>query len=243
VSPAPEPRRDPSAPLQAVEPRLLDGFLRVAARDLRLALRQQGDALLAVLFFVLTAMLFPFGLGAEPNLLARIAPGVVWVTALLAVLLSLERLFLADYEDGSLELLLLSPLPLPLLVLAKVLAHWLTTGLPLLAATPVIALMYGLPAEGYAVLLGAMALGTPTLSLLGAVGAALTLGARRGGVLIPLLVLPLYIPVLIFGVSAVDADLAGLSARPQLLLLGAGLLAALPLAPWAAAGALRQAAE
>lgn len=225
------------------EPNLLDGFARVAARDLRLALRQRGDALLAVLFFVLTAMLFPFGLGPEPNLLARIAPGVVWVTALLAVLLSLERLFLTDYEDGSLELLVLSPLPLPVIVLAKVLAHWLTTGLPLLAAAPVIALMYGLPAEGYGVLLGAMALGTPTLSLLGAVGAALTLGARRGGVLIPLLVLPLYIPVLIFGVSAVDASLAGLGARPQLLLMGAGLLAALALAPWAAAAALRQAME
>jgi heme exporter protein B len=225
------------------EPKLLAGLGQVLWRDLRLALRQRGDALLAVLFFVLTAMLFPFGLGPEPNLLARIAPGVVWVTALLAVLLSLERLFLADWEDGSLELLVLSPLPLPLVVLAKVLAHWLTTGLPLLLAAPVIALMYGLPPDGYDVLLAAMALGTPTLSLLGAVGAALTLGARRGGVLIPLLVLPLYIPVLIFGVSAVDAELALLSARPQLLLMGAGLLAAAALCPWAAAGALRQAVE
>lgn len=224
-------------------PGLILGFARVVARDLRLALRQRGDALLAVLFFVLTAMLFPFGIGQEPNLLQRIAPGVVWVTALLAVLLSLERLFLRDYEDGSLELMALSPVPLPVIVLAKVTAHWLTTGLPLLAAAPIIALMYGLPAAGYGILLAAMALGTPTLSLIGAVGAALTLGARRGGVLIPLLVLPLYIPVLIFGVSAVDAQMAGLSARPQLLLMGAGLLAAVALAPWAAAGALRQAVE
>jgi heme exporter protein B len=224
-------------------PGLVAGFRRAMLRDLRLALRQRGDAALAVLFFVLTAMLFPFGVGPEPNLLARIAPGVVWVTALLAVLLSLERLFLADYEDGSLELLVLAPVPLSLVVLAKVAAHWLTTGLPLLIAAPLIAVMYAMPAGAYGVLLAAMALGTPTLSLLGAVGAALTLGARRGGVLIPLLVLPLYIPVLIFGVSAVDAALAGLSPRPHLLLLGALLLAALPLAPWAAAAALRQAVE
>lgn len=224
-------------------PSLLGGFARVMARDLRLALRQRGDAALAVLFFVLVALLFPFGLGPEPNLLARIAPGVAWVTALLAVLLSLERLFLADYEDGSLELLSLSPIPLSLIVLAKVAAHWLTTGLPLLIAAPLIGLMYAMPAEAYLPLMAAMALGTPSLSLIGSVGAALTLGARRGGVLIPLLVLPLYIPVLIFGISAVDAVLAGVSARPHLMLLGAMLLAGLTLAPWAAAAALRQALE
>ena len=218
-------------------------FARIVARDLRLALRQRGDALMAVLFFALTAALFPFGLGPEPQLLARIAPGVVWVTALLAVLLSLERMFLADYEDGGLELLVLSPQPLALAVMAKALAHWLTTGLPLLFAAPIIGLLYAMPAEAYGVLLAAMALGTPTLSLIGAVGAALALGARRGGVLIPLLVLPLYIPVLIFGVAAVDAALTGLAVRPHLLLLGALLLAALPLAPWAAAAALRQALE
>jgi heme exporter protein B len=195
------------------------------------------------MFFVLTAMLFPFGLGPEPNLLARIAPGVVWVTALLSVLLSLERVFLADYEDGALELLALSPVPLSVVVLAKTAAHWLTTGLPLLVAAPVIALMYAMPVEVYPALIAAMALGTPSLSLIGAVGAALTVGARRGGILIPLLVLPLYIPVLIFGVAAADAALAGLAVRPHLLLLGAMLLAALPLAPWAAAGALRQAVE
>ena len=221
----------------------MNRFVRLVGRDLRLSLRQGSDATVAVMFFVLTVVLFPFGVGPEPNILARIAAGVIWVAALLASLLSLERLFLRDYEDGSLELMALSPVPLPVIVLAKVTAHWLTTGLPLLAAAPIIALMYGLPAEGYGILLGAMALGTPTLSLIGAVGAALTLGARRGGVLIPLLVLPLYIPVLIFGVSAVDAEMAGLSARPQLLLMGAGLLAAIALAPWAAAGAVRQAVE
>jgi heme exporter protein B len=219
------------------------GFGALVARDLRLALRQRGDALTVVLFFVLTAALFPFGLGPEPNLLARIAPGIVWVTAMLAVLLSLERLFLADYEDGTLELLAQAPLPMEAVVLAKVLAHWLTTGLPVLLAAPLIGLLYGLPPEGYPVLLAAMALGTPCLSLIGAIGAAVALGARRGGVLVPLLVLPLYVPVLIFGVSAIDAALMDLAARPHLLLLGGLLAGALPLAAFAAAAALRQAVE
>jgi heme exporter protein B len=224
-------------------PGLWRAFRTVLARDLRLAVRQRGEAARVVMFFVLTATLFPFGLGPEPNLLARIAPGVVWVTALLSVLLSLDRVFLADYEDGSLELLVQTPAPLSVLVLAKIAAHWLTTGLPLLVAAPVIALMYAMPAAAYPVLLLAMALGTPSLSLIGSIGAALTVGARRAGILIPLLVLPLYIPILIFGVAAVDAALAGLPVRPHLLLLGALLLAALPLAPWAAAGALRQAVD
>lgn len=218
-------------------------WLVLVGRDLRLALRQQADAAMIVLFFVLTAGVFPFGVGPEPNLLARIGPGVIWVTALLAMLLSLERLFLVDYEDGSLDVLILGPLPMELVVLAKALAHWLTTGLFLIIAAPVIALLYGLDAAALPVLLLAMLLGTPVLSLIGAVGAGLSLGARRGGVLIPLLVLPLTVPVLIFGVAAVEAALAGLSVRPHLLILGAMLLAALPLAPWAAAAALRQAAE
>ena len=221
----------------------MSGFLRIVARELRLALRQLGDAGMIVLFFVLTASLFPFGIGPEPNILVRIAPGVIWVTALLAVLLSLERLFLTDYEDGSLEQLALSPIPLPVVVLAKAAAHWLTTGLPLIAAAPLIAVLYRMEPGSLGILVAAMALGSPTLSLIGTVGAALTLGARRGGVLIPLLVLPLYVPVLIFGVAAIDADLAGLSAKPHLLLLGALLLGALPLAPWASAAALRQALE
>ena len=218
-------------------------FLDLVWRDLRLALRQRADASLAVLFFVLTAALFPFGVGPEPNLLARMAPGIIWVTALLAVLLSLERLFLADYEDGTLELLVLAPQPLELLVLAKTLAHWLTTGLPLIAAAPLLALFYNMDPAGLPVLLLAMALGTPSLSLIGAVGAALTLGARRGGVLIPLLVLPLNVPVLIFGVLALDAALAGLNARPHILFLAALCLGFLVLSPIAAAAALRQAME
>ncbi|WP_193366961.1 heme exporter protein CcmB [Pelagibius marinus] len=219
------------------------GLALLVARDLRLALRQSADAWLAVLFFVLTAALFPFGVGPEPNLLARIAPGIIWVVALLAVLLSLERLFLADFEDGSLEQLLLSPLPLELAVLGKVLAHWLTTGLPLIAAAPLLAVLFHMDLSGLGVLLLAMLLGTPTLSLVGAVGAALTLGARRGGVLIPLLVLPLYVPALIFGVGATDAALLGLTARPHLLLLGAVLLVMLVITPLAGAAALRQAIE
>ena len=221
----------------------MTAWLTLVGRDLRLALRQQADAAMIVVFFVLTAGIFPFGVGPEPNLLARIGPGVIWVTALLAVLLSLERVFLVDYEDGSLELLVLGPLPMELVVLAKVLAHWLTTGLPLIVAAPVIALLYNLDLAALPVLLLAMLLGTPVLSLLGAVGAGLILGARRGGVLIPLLVLPLTIPVLIFGVAAVDAALADLGARPYLLILGAMLLASLALTPWAAAAALRQAVE
>ncbi len=221
----------------------MKGFARVVARDLRLALRQRSDAGMVVLFFVLTAAMFPFAVGPEPNLLARIAPGVIWVAALLAVLLSLERLFLADYEDGSLELLVLAPQPLEVTVLAKVLAHWLTTGLPLIAAAPLIALLYDMDLAGVPVLILAMALGSPSLSLIGAVGAALTLGTRRGGVLIPLLVLPLNIPVLIFGVAAVDAAMAGMNARPHLLFLGAILLVSLVIAPLGGAAALRQAVE
>ena len=221
----------------------MSAFARLVARDLRLALRQRADAGMVVLFFVLTAALFPLAVGPEPNLLARLGPGVIWVTALLAVLLSLERLFLADYEDGSLELLALAPLPLEATVLAKALAHWLTTGLPLVVAGPLLALLYNMDAAGLPMLVLAMALGSPSLSLIGAVGAALTLGARRGGVLIPLLVLPLNIPVLIFGVAAIDAALAGLSARPHLLFLGALFLVSLVTAPLAGAAALRQALE
>jgi heme exporter protein B len=218
-------------------------FVRLVARDLRLALRQRADAGLVVLFFVLTAALFPFAVGPEPNLLARMAPGVIWVTALLAVLLSLERLFLADYEDGSLELLALAPLPLEATVLAKALAHWLTTGLPLVVAAPLLALLYNMEPAGLPMLILAMILGSPSLSLIGAVGAALTLGARRGGVLIPLLVLPLNVPVLVLGVAALDAAMAGLSARPHLLILGALFLVSLVVAPLAGAAALRQALE
>ncbi len=218
-------------------------FLLLVRRDLRLALRQGGDAAMVLAFFFLAVILFPFGVGPEPEMLARIAAGIVWVTALLAALLSLERLFLADYEDGSLEALALMPLPLEFQVLAKALAHFLTTGLPLVVVAPLLALLLHLPSAGYGPLVLGMALGTPTLSLIGAIGAALTLGARRGGVLLSLLVLPLYIPVLIFGVGAVEAAVTGLEIRPHLMLLAALLLAAIPLAPVAAAAALRQAVE
>lgn len=220
---------------------MLSGCRAVVARDLRLALRSGFDSLMAVVFFVLACVLFPFGVGPEPDTLARIAPGIVWVSALLAALLSLERLFQADYEDGSLELLGLGPVPLAGIVAAKVTAHWLATALPLIAAAPLMGVLLHLPSETLATLIAALALGTPSLSLIGAVGAALVLGARRGGVLLALVVLPLYIPVLIFGVGAVDAAQMGFPIRAHLLMLAAFLLGALALAPFAAAVAVRQA--
>ncbi len=221
----------------------MNGFLAIVRRDLSLAFRQGMDSLIVVMFFVLVVVLFPFGVGPAPNILMRIAPGVIWVAALLAVMLSLERLFQNDFEDGSLELLALEPRSLEVTVLAKVCTHWLTTGLPLIVASPLLALLLGMESKGYPVLVGALLLGTPTLSLIGAVGAALILGARRGGVLLSLLVLPLFIPTLIFGVSAVDAALTGFAYKGQFFVLGAFLLASLALAPWAAAAAVRQALE
>ncbi len=215
----------------------------IVGRDVALALGRGGDAGTVIGFFVVVVTLFPFGLGPEPNLLARVAPGILWVAALLAATLSLDRLFRADLEDGSLDQLALAPLPLAAVVLAKALAHWLTTGLPLLAATPLLALLLGLPWPGFGALLGTLALGTPALSLIGAVAAALTLGARRAGALVALLVLPLTIPLLIFGVAAVEAAVTGQPAAPHLMLLGALLLGALALAPWAAAAALRLALD
>ncbi len=218
-------------------------FRGLVGRDLKLALRQGSDATVAVMFFVLVVVLFPFGIGPEPNILARIAAGVIWVAALLASLLSLERLFQTDFEDGSLDLMALGGLPLELVVLAKATAHWLVTGVPLLVAAPVLAVLLGMNRDGFGTLELTLLLGTPSLSLTGSIGAALTLGARRGGVLISLLILPLFIPVLIFGAAAIDSALAGLSARPHLLILGALLAAALPLASVASAAALRQALE
>jgi len=221
----------------------VNGFAALVGRDLRLALRQGGDAATVAAFFVLAVILFPFGVGPEPLLLQRIAPGILWVMALLAALLSLERLFLADYEDGSLEALALMTLPLEAQVAAKCLAHWLVSGLPLIVLAPLLALLLHLEAAAYPALVAGLLLGTPALSLVGAIGAALTLGARRGGVLLSLLVLPLYIPVLIFGVAACEAAAQGLAMRPHLLLLAALLVLALALAPFAAAAALRQALE
>jgi len=212
-------------------------------RDLRLALRHGSDSLTVVGFFVLTVTLFPFGLGPESNLLERTSAGILWVTALLASMLSLDRLFLSDYEDGSLELMALTPTSLEILVFGKIIAHWLTTALPVIVAAPILALLLHLQADGFVTLLLTLLLGTPTLSLIGAMGAALVLGARRGGVLLSLLILPLYVPVLIFAVGAVDAAVQGLPVRGHLLILGGLLLAALPLAPLATVAGLRQAVE
>jgi heme exporter protein B len=208
-------------------------------RELRLAMRHPADTFAAVLFFVLVAALFPFGIGPAPEALARIAPGALLAAALLAALLPLDRLFGADAEDGTLDQLLLSGIGPAAVALAKAVALWLTTGLPLLVATPVAAAMLNLPPEAWPAAMAALGLATGFLSLIGTAGAALTLGARRGGVLLPLLVLPLAIPAVIFGAAGIEAAAAGLSPRPYLLLLGALLAAALPLAPLAAGAALR----
>jgi heme exporter protein B len=221
----------------------VNAFVTLAGRDLRLALRQSGDSLIVVAFFAIATVLFPFGVGPEAAVLARIAVGVVWVTALLAALLSLDRIFAMDFEDGTLDQLVLSGHPLPLVVLAKVAAHWLTTGVPLILLSPVLAVTMQLPAAGYGTLILALILGTPTVSLIGAVGAALVLGTRRGGVLLSLLVLPLYVPVLIFGTAAVEAAIIGRPTEPMLMVLGGLALLALTLSPWAAGAALRQAVE
>lgn len=221
----------------------LTQFLAVLARELRLSLRHGADTLAALLFFLLTAALFPLAIGPAPETLARLAPGIVWVTALLAALLPLDRLFGADYEDGSLDQLLLSGLPAAAIALAKAAAHWLVTGLPLLLAAAPLAVMLRLPDAALPALVAGLLPGTALLSLLGTAGAAIVLGARRGGVLLPLLVLPLATPVLIFGVAAADAAAAGLSPAPHLLLLTSLLAAALPFCPLAAGAGLRAAAE
>jgi heme exporter protein B len=219
------------------------GLALLIRRDLRLAFRGGTDAMMAVIFFVLAAVLFPFGVGTDPEMLPRIGGGVIWVVALLAAMLSLERMFAGDHEDGSLDLYFLSPVPLIALALAKALSHWLSTGVLLLVAAPVLAVLYNLPDAAFVPLAASMLLGTPTLSLIGGIGAALIIGARRGGVLLALLILPLYIPVLIFGASAIDSAVAGRDFAPQLMILAGFLLAALALAPWATAAALRQAIE
>ncbi|MBY0331810.1 MAG: heme exporter protein CcmB [Acetobacteraceae bacterium] len=217
----------------------MTGWLALLARELRLALRHPADTLAAVLFFVLVAALFPFGIGPAPEALARLAPGALLAAALLAALLPLDRLLGADAEDGSLDQLLLSGLGPAAIAAAKALAHWITTGLPLLAATPVAAAMLNLPVEAWGTAMAALGLAAAFLSLLGTAGAALTLGARRGGVLLPLIVLPLAIPSVIFGAAAIEAAAAGGTARPYLLLLAALVAAATPLAPLAAGAALR----
>jgi heme exporter protein B len=221
----------------------MSAFIGLFRRDLRLALRQGGDTGLVLGFFVLAVVLFPLGVGPEPAVLQRIGAGIVWVAALLAALLSLDRLFQSDYQDGGLELLALSNLPLELAVLAKCAAHWVATGLPLALISPFLGFLVDLEPAAIPTLTLSLLVGTPALSLIGSVGAALTLGARRQGALLSLLVLPLYVPPLVFGAGAVEVSTAGTGARAHLLVLGALTLAALPLCPWASAAALRQALE
>ena len=208
-------------------------------RDLKLALRSKAELGVQLLFYVIVVALFPLAVGAEPALLRALAPGVIWVAALLASLLSLPRIFATDFADGSLEQLALSPRPLPALISGKIAAHWMSTGLPLSVASPLLGAQFGLAAdEGWVLALGLL-IGTPTLSLLGAIGAALTLGLRAGGGLLALLILPLYVPILIFGAGSIEAARAGLGASAQLSLLAAALLATMVGAPLATSAAVR----
>ncbi len=222
---------------------MFEAMLLLIRRDLTLAMRRRSDVLTTLFFFVIVVSLFPLGIGPELETLRQIAPGVFWVAALLASMLALEKLFAGDFDDGTLEQMLLAPEPVFVLVLGKVLAHWLITGLPLVLLSPLLGLQYDLPGETLRVLVLSLLLGTPALSLIGAIGAALTLGLRGGGVLISLLVLPLYIPVLIFGAGAVEANASGLGAAGHLYMMGAILLLALVAAPLATAAALRISAE
>jgi heme exporter protein B len=215
-------------------------YLGLFRRELLLAFRQGGEIGLALGFFVLAVVLFPLGIGPELEILRRIGPGIIWVAALLAAVLSLDRLFTADHIDGGLDLLALSAMPLGGAVIVKCAAHWVTTGLPLAAISPFLGLLLDMDGLSILILMSGLIIGTPALSLLGAIAAALTLGSRRPGVLSSLIVLPLYLPVLIFGAGAVEAGATGAGARSHLLLLGALSLAALPLAPLATAAALRQ---
>jgi heme exporter protein B len=214
-------------------------FLALLRRDLLLVYRRRSDAITVLVFFSIVVSLFPLGVGADPNMLRLIGGGVVWVAALLSSLLSLQRLFAADYADGTLEQILLAPQSLALTALAKIAAHWIATGIPLAVMAPLLGMQFGLSGEGLLTLTLGVLLGTPVLSLVGAVGAALTLGLRGGNLLVALLILPLNIPVLILGAGAVDAAQSGLGAEAHLSLLGALLIATLLGAPWAVAAALR----
>jgi heme exporter protein B len=214
-------------------------MLAVFKREISLGLRQKGEVLTPLVFFMVIASLFPLGVGAESKLLLRMAPGVLWVSALLAAMLSLQRMFATDHADGSLEQMVLSPTPLGLLVASKALAHFVMSGLPLVFVAPVLGLQFGLDGRGLGILMLSLLLGTPTLSLIGSIGAALTLGVRGAGVLLSLLILPLYIPVLIFGAGAVEADAAGLGIGGHFSLLAALLVMSLFFSPMATAAALR----
>ena len=217
----------------------LAAFWAILQRDLRLAYRHRGELLNPPLFFLMVVSLYPLGISPEPEILRTIAPGVVWIAALLAALFSLENLFKADFLDGTLEQLALSPHPLPLLAASKVLAHWLISGLPMIVLAPLLALLLTMSPAATAALVMTLALGTPLLSLIGAVGTALTVGLKRGGVLLTLLILPLYIPVLIFATNAVSAAAAGMPISGQLYFLGSLLALAITLAPIAIAAAIR----
>ncbi len=222
---------------------MLDGSLTLLKREITLSLRQGIYSYMAVVFFILVITLFPLGLGPYNDILALISPAIIWIAALLASILSFNQLFISDYEDGSLELLFLSPAPAELLIFTKIFANWITTGLPLIIASPFLAILMNMPSSGLWCLLGTLALGTPTLSLIGAVGTTLTLGSSRGGVLLPIIVLPLFIPILIFGVSAVDAAIKGNNNEIQLLMLFSFLAFALLLCPWISALSIRQTLE
>jgi len=216
----------------------------VVHRDLMLAMRRKTEVLTTLFFFIIVISLFPLGIGSEKQILVKIAPGVVWVAALLASMLALERLFASDYEDGTLEQMLLMPQSVFILVLGKVIAHWLLTGLPLVLIAPLVGLQYQLPDAAVSSMMQSLLVGTPVLSLIGAIGAALTLGVRGGGILLSLLILPLYIPVLIYGSGAIEASmLAGASAEPYLMLMAAFAIIAVVFAPWATGAALKIAVE
>jgi len=222
---------------------VLRTFRAAVYRDLLLAVRKPADVLSALVFFVIVVSLFPLGVGPEPELLKTIAPGIIWVAALLASMLSLPRLFASDHGDGTLEQMLLSAAPLGAIVVAKTVAHWLVSGLPLVLMSPVLGLQYDLDPLSLLALAGTLLVGTPVLSFIGSIGAALTLGVRSAGVLLSLLVLPLYVPVLILGTGAVDMAGAGLGAQAHFLLMGALLVVSAAFAPWAAASALRISSE
>lgn len=222
---------------------MLNTVFSLIARDLRLSLRRQADIASVLFFFIIVVSLFPLGIGPETEQLRKLAPGVLWVAALLATMLSLPRLFADDHRDGTLEQLALSPQPLGLIVLGKVAAHWLVSGLPLTLLAPVLGLQFDLSTDALQILTLSLLIGTPALSGIGAIGAALTLGVRGGGVLLSLLILPLYIPVLIFGAGAVEATVIGVGAQAHLSLLGALTLAGVFFAPWPTAAALRIALE
>ncbi len=217
----------------------MSAFRWAFARDLRLAWRHPGETLMVLVFYVLVASIFPLGVGAEPQMLARIGPGVIWVCALLAALLSLPAMFAADHADGTLEQMALSPHPMATWVCGKIAAHWAATGLPLAILAPLLALQYGLESDTQAVLVASLMIGTPVLSLLGAACSALTLGARGAGMLLALLALPLFVPVLIFGAGAAEAQASGLGSEASLSLLGAGLILACLAVPPAVCAAIR----